>query len=922
MKSYKSFSQISNQLSGISNFFNDKTEYLAHTHPTKELETLHEHIICVSKYFLRLIQLHGLEPIIDKCVNTVSFRSGHLGDFIKELFYLSMVFHDFGKTNPNFQRHRMNNSLFEENSDIKIGYQHSFASAYFFVNYNVDKISRNSFSNSERNFAYILTFLFSIPIIKHHSGYLSKDYTFSEEKINGIHYLTEMLNLDISKDRLRKLLDYESSGDERSLWAAFDIIMKKQELNLFSLFTLLKLNYSLLTASDYLATNEYMSDMQWQTEEDFGLITKELKKRLIFSFDNNNEKKYNGELVLNPNKFLSKSLNELEEKSFENLNLIRQKLGAEIVVNIEKYKDEKVFYIEAPTGGGKTNMSMLAIRKLLELQPEITKIFYVFPFTTLVTQTAAAIKGTFDLKDYEVTQVHSKASYQEKRYVKEEEDADNIYGKEKRNQIDNLFVNYPFTLLTHIKLFDILKSNKKDTNYLLHRLANSIVVIDELQAYNPEHWDKIKYFIANYADLFNIRFIIMSATLPKIDRIQLSNYKPKEFISLIPNAKMYLQNSNFAGRVTINTDLLSFAIELSTLANLVFEKSKIFAEKRTDKHRNSIYTIVEFIFKKSASEFYEIVSTMEKFFDRIFVLSGTILEPRRRYIIEYLKDSENRKKKILLITTQVVEAGVDIDMDLGFKSRSIVDSDEQLAGRINRNVRKRDCVLYLFNQKGTTPKSIYGNDLRYQVAQKLPPTFVKDILTNKEFEKLYDKVFSEIEKINKSAYKQGLSEYLDNFKRMDFKNIHQNFKLIESNNASIFVPVNISIDCYGSIKNFSDNEIKFIEQHRLLTNGKVSGEIVWTFYQGLINNKDMGFAIKSYSIKMLNGIMSKFVFSIFLDRVKDLDRFIENSPIGSDHQFQTFLKFRKKGLSNIYSTEGGINQTYLESITKNSYEFI
>mgnify|MGYP000335079520 CR=1 FL=1 len=84
------------------------------------------------------------------------------------------------------------------------------------------------------------------------------------------------------------------------------------------------------------------------------------------------------------------------------------------------------------------------------------------------------------------------------------------------------------------------------------------------------------------------------------------------------------------------------------------------------------------------------------FFDEIYLLSGTILEPRRKEIIENLKTSEYRKMRVLLISTQVVEAGVDIDMDLGFKDKSIIDSEEQLAGRINRNVRKQSCKLYVF----------------------------------------------------------------------------------------------------------------------------------------------------------------------------------------------------------------------------------
>ncbi len=915
MASFKSFNQINEEQSPIINFFESKTDFLAHTHSLKEPETLHQHIIKVKNYFLQLVEFHYLEFVIDGLIQNIYSENDKIGNFIKELFFLSIIFHDFGKTNPNFQVQRMNNKLFEQNNSIKLGYEHSFISAYFFLNFYVERISKSNFSAREKNLAYMYSFLFSIPMIKHHSSSLEKNYDFSEEKIESIHYLTEIMQISITKEQIQKLINYEKSDDDNSLKNVFENIIPGN-FYYFPLFALLKLNYSLLTASDYLATSDYMNDLKLETKEDFGLLTSESKKRLIHDFDNNSKTSWNGELISNPEKYLSKSLDELNEKNEDNLNFIRQKMGAEVLANIEKHKNEMVFYIEAPTGGGKTNMSMIALRKMLELYPEINKVFYVFPFTTLVTQTAKAIKETFQLDDNDIAQIHSKSGFQEKEYDNE---ADAKYGKEKRNQIDNLFLNYPFTLMTHIKFFDVLKSNKKDTNYLLHRLANSVVIIDELQAYNPEHWDKIKYFIANYAELFNIRFIIMSATLPKIDEIELSDYKPKKFFSLIENAKNYLQNPNFAQRVVIKTDLLDLKIELEELANIVFEKSKYYAKNRTDEFKGSVYTIIEFIFKKSASNFYDIVFKRNDFFDEIFVLSGTILEPRRKYIIEYLKDELNRKKKILLITTQVVEAGVDIDMDLGFKNQSLIDSDEQLAGRINRNANKENCELYLF--KHDKPKSIYGVDLRYEVTEKqIKSDEVKQILTEKDFKRLYDRVFREIFKTNNSAYKKGIGEYLDNFKRIDFRGIHQDFKLIENSNATIFVPLDIDINCYGSTKNFSENEQNFIKEHNCLTNeNKVSGEKIWELYDSYTQDFSKKFSIEN---KILNGIMSKFVFSIFMKKINDLYPFIENPPTSEEKTIQQYFKLNKKRLDEIYSEESGINEKHLTEISKSTYEFI
>lgn len=911
MMLFKSFKQISDENIALELVFKNREEFIAHTHTVKKYETLHEHTIKVKESFNTLITVHNIENIIDRLIQKISFNNIEIGEYVKTMFLHSIIFHDFGKVNPNFQAERVNNELFQSDKSIKIGYEHSFLSAYTFLNYHLNNINTKNYNQSEKSILWCYTFLLLVPILKHHSGYLAKDYDFEEFKINSIHKLFDVIGFKIPVEFPRPFIKNESR-----LWEYFNEFIKDKNFDFFSLFALLKLNYSLLTASDYYATSDYMNDLKFNSKEDFGLITRDLKARIFKYFDDNKKTKYNGELMRNPLQYLSKSTNEFKEKSNGNLNFLRQKLGAEVLTNIEKHKEKHVFYIEAPTGGGKTNMSMIAVRKLLEMHSEINKVFYVFPFTTLITQTAKAIKETLGLAEHEIAQIHSKAGFQAKNYD------DAKYGHEKRNQIDNLFVNYPFTLLTHIKFFDILKSNKKDTNYLLHRLANSIVIIDELQSYSPEHWDKIRYYISQYAELFNIRFIIMSATLPKIDEIKLIDYRFEYFEPLIPNAKEYLQNPNFSERVAIKTDLLSKTkIDLQELANILFEKSKEYAKNRNDDYKNSIYTIIEFIIKKSASEFYDIIQNKNKFFDEIFVLSGTIIEPRRKYIIEFLKDENNRNKKILLITTQVVEAGVDIDMDLGFKNQSLIDSDEQLAGRINRNVNKQNCELWLF--KYDKAKSIYGKDLRYEVTNKFKPQYIEEILTTKDFGKLYEKVFEEIEKLNDSAYKTNLSDYLLNFKNLNFRKINEEFKLIDSENASVFVPINIDVECYNRENNFSEIEMIFIRDSVCFcdtANLKVSGEKVWNIYVKLIQNKEINFSKRKMQLLILNGIMSKFVFSVYMKKKDELKPFLDYNEQNSDYQFFQYFKLLKSeiGKGKVYSLISGIN----ENKFKESCEFI
>jgi CRISPR-associated endonuclease/helicase Cas3 len=155
------------------------------------------------------------------------------------------------------------------------------------------------------------------------------------------------------------------------------------------------------------------------------------------------------------------------------------------------------------------------------------------------------------------------------------------------NYINFLFINYPFSILSHVKFFDILKTNEKETNYLLHRLANSIVVIDEIQSYNPTHWDKIIYFIRQYAEKFDIKFILMSATLPKLNKLNVIKQNVKDFVYLIPKAKeLYFSNPNFAGRVNFNFEMFEQNnLSLDELAKKVIEASNEYVKYNFGKYK-------------------------------------------------------------------------------------------------------------------------------------------------------------------------------------------------------------------------------------------------------------------------------------------------------------------------------------------------
>ncbi|MEZ4912100.1 MAG: CRISPR-associated helicase Cas3' [Saprospiraceae bacterium] len=880
----RSVEEILNDTKSISDFLLNAETYYAHISPKNAStylspETLQQHTDLVQKKFEILCKIHNIDEVINSLINDYlvkhSFNDDlEIANFIKKLFVNTIVFHDFGKINENFQASpdKMNNHHYKgkERFESVISTHHSALGAYLYIVKHLEEVSK--FAPNKRGILSLIVMVYSYPIFKHHASRLRDEYCdtigFSAEQVNCMKEYIKNYQFDININFSDVFILQENTK------RAFDQL--DFHLNSFELYALTRLSFSMLTASDYLASSQYMSG-NIEPLNDFGILNKERILKL-FEFVSESDLLKNGKPNYNKStyqKILSDDkLKNPQDQSGDNLNVLRQEMALEVIQNIRQHNDKNLFYIEAPTGGGKTNLSMLATIELLKnADGKLNKVFYVFPFTTLITQTYNAIIDTLGLAEDEVTQLHSKAGYKNK-----EEDQDGLYSDEKQNFIDNLFVNYPICLLSHVKFFDLLKSNEKEANYMLHRLANSIVVIDELQSYNPSHWDKMMYFIRHFSKHFNIKFILMSATLPKLGDLEIIKEEAKDIIYLLPNAKKdYFLNPNFKNRVTFNFDYFERTdIKLDEIARQLLSKSIDYSKKDFGpaKPEHSVYTIIEFIFKKTATEFNaEIVKINDGFFDEIFILSGTILEHRRKYIINFLKNPENRKKRILLITTQVVEAGVDIDMDLGFKDRSLIDSEEQLAGRINRNVNKQGCTLYLFNYN--KERIIYGQDKRHKETKKLSSQEYARILDEKDFDFLYNKVLANLQFWNESNQfdrqnNKGLLKYYQKYvEKLKFQSTHNEFKLIDQENLSCFIPLEIPVRVEGLKSGifddvFNKNELAFLAQNNVFPNqnNKIEGSQVFDIYLGFIKNK-REYITQKIGEKTLQGIMSKFIFTLF-----------------------------------------------------------
>jgi CRISPR-associated endonuclease/helicase Cas3 len=758
-------------------FSKDISQIFAHRKEGKEKENLKEHLNLTRKYLEIITGNKKLPEIIDSLLKAISTDNS---EFLKSMFYNAIYLHDLGKDNNSFQRHQMENEYYDETTESS---NHSLPSAKKFVELFKSEIQKIS-DDAEFYKAVFVLHGFAYIISKHH-GSLTSFENYSER----------------IKDN--------------------NLVIDCQEIPEFEFYILTKLLFSLLISSDYYATAEYMTDSHIS---DFGLICVDKKKKYREKFESFG-------IVKNIRAFSKGNLNFAEN----DINKLRSEMFLESERNLLENGAKNIFYLEAPTGGGKTITSINLALRLLESDRKLNKLFYIFPFNTLVEQTKKTFDKIFDgAADIEVINSVNP--------IKEEGDGEKI--DYSNSYLNRLFFHHPIVLTTHVSFFNILFGTGRDDNYPLWQLANSVVIIDEIQSYNNNLWWYMIEFFQKYASLLNIKFIIMSATLPRLDKLL---EKPAGFVELITKKDDFFGHRLFKERVKADFSLLYSGNEKKSdeFRQKVFEKLlEIFCSKKSC-HKKFLF---EFIRKDSAREFFNFINVQSGGFE-VFELTGDDNKAFREFVI-----SETKKKdaKIIVVATQVIEAGVDIDMDIGFKDISNIDSEEQFMGRINRSCEKQGAEVYFFDLDDE--QKIYRSDnrLEFNLRNKENRRFLED----KNFSGFYEKVLLRIENNGKSI-KEGFKSKIECFRslisKLNYSEIEKEMELISSQNYTLFFPFKIDI---GKYKIYEFENIDKI----FLTNGFLDGEKVWMKFKEL--NKIEDFTEMKVKKSKINSLMQFFTFNI------------------------------------------------------------
>lgn len=356
-------------------------------------ETLAEHTSRCQKYFSRLLAKEKLRDAFGAMEPVLT--GGDCADWFWQALEDIVIFHDVGKINPVFQQKAMANAAFDGVCIPNLEEQaHSPLSAYIYFDYHAAQTERFAgtagLGNDKKLFLYEILCVNAYLIMKHHSDLGSLSDFVSAIDENG-----KLSNIDeqVLKGCYSQLYRGKYSKHRLPRYVKLLRNRKDSEERKFAKYTYARLAFSVLIACDYYATNEYITGTEVNY---FGSVKEVGDLRRAFEGTRRMEsiRQFHPETAVDDGK---------------DINYLRNMLFYEVERNLEKHVGEDIFFLEAPTGCGKSNVGFQCSFRLV--QEGMGKIVYVYPFNNLVEQNRASIEEMFQgkgiLEHVAVVQFHN-----------------------------------------------------------------------------------------------------------------------------------------------------------------------------------------------------------------------------------------------------------------------------------------------------------------------------------------------------------------------------------------------------------------------------------------------------------------------------------------------------------------------------------
>ncbi|MHA1336280.1 MAG: CRISPR-associated helicase Cas3' [Promethearchaeota archaeon] len=867
--------------------------------------------------------------------------------FFSDIIEIIALCHDFGKYSPCFQKKLIKfqegkynsqlNNLFKtkcEEFENQRGF-HVYTSTLMALLITVEFI--NSRFNLEipeelldennhilNDIRQLIKIIYNV-IMYHHSRYLKEKivdlssefdnnildelkFLFSREKSRIIDEWCSLFSVDLQKIVLNVINKLKKFFNDTQL---FEDFLDDLDLNIFfkakddsSYFFLYLYLFSLLSSAD---------------EHDAGYHYNNVEYKHVFPLEFEPDKDINITL-------LDKYRNEMAKTSWKNLKSENiKKLRIKLNENVKKFEKTwlesknsleslpKIYTLTAPTGAGKT-LALIELafyfREYYQSKTHIfPRIIYCLPFVALADQIGEIIKKILNVKNINTNKliIHhhlTELSFAEIKKVNDYQESIETYEYRQAKYYINTW-NADIIISTMVKLWNVFFETKKTTLKRFNKLANSIIILDEIQTLPVSYWLLFAETLSILSRDYNCTIILSTATQPLIFKsyIELNDYlnnkiyplEINQFDSKPLNINRYrvIYHSN---PININ----DFKIRLTDFLKDTQENFMIVMNTK-----RSALEVYKFLKKELYKQDSENIS--------FYFLSSYMIPSHRNKILEELKKNLNQvnsnylnkknynkqlKKRVILVCTQVIEAGIDISFDQVIRDLAPFDSIIQVAGRCNRNDSKDSLgvvnVFEVLNEKNIpfynlAYHDIVTKEITIEILRKGKVIDINGekcyIFEEKSLQTLIKPFFTLIKE------RKMISDGLYALKKNKINELREKLKLI---------------------KTYEDSEILFIIGSEKL-NGITLNNDVKQFLQELSNknnNDNNTRKLNSNKIKLIPPSFFHYSISLLKSDFKQLVRKNIIYPIYLNQSKNTISKFYILDLKKhpyLYSEEFGLD---------------
>ncbi len=327
-----------------------------------------------------------------------------------------------------------------------------------------------------------------------------------------------------------------------------------------------------------------------------------------------------------------------------------------------------LYTLTVPTGGGKT-VSSLAFALSMACAKQMQRIIYVIPYTSIIDQTAdtfTKILGPENVLEhhsgvyYEIDEEHATPEAQRKALAVENWDA-------------------PVVVTTAVQFFESLYANRTSRCRKLHNIANSVVIFDEAQSIPTTVLMPCVSAIAQLVQSYGVTAVLCTATQPALGPL---------FAQIAPGLSMQEICPDPAGQYSFfRRTELRFLDELS---------QELLGERLADAKR--VLCVVNR--RKTAQELYGSLPE-----EGSYCLTTLLCPANRKQLLEEIRARLADGLPCRVVSTSLIEAGVDIDFPIAYRELAGLDSILQTAGRCNREGKSsaEESPVYIFRLGGQQP---------------------------------------------------------------------------------------------------------------------------------------------------------------------------------------------------------------------------